>query len=101
MEEAPVHARALDDALGAGVTVGEDRLRALIRIRNCLQPRRDLVQRRVPGDALEPPLALAPDPPLRVLQPLGAVDSLQVARHLRAEEASRERMAGVAPDPRG
>ena len=64
---------------------------------------RDRVERLVPGDALEPALALRPDAAQRVQQAVGAVHAVQVLVDLRAQEALREAVVGVAADrrPRG
>ena len=62
------------------------------------EARRDLVQRLVPGDALEAALALPPHAPQRVEDAVGAVDAVQVLVDLRAEEALREAVVGVAAD---
>ena len=49
-----------------------------------------------PRDRLEPALALAADSSQRLEQAIGAIDPLEVAGHLLAEETAREAMIGVA-----
>ena len=62
------------------------------------QPLGDRAERLVPRDALEAALALAAHAPQRVQQAFGAVDALEVAVHLRAQEALREAVLGVAAE---
>ena len=97
-EEAPVHAAVRQQAHVPGVGVGQDRLRRRAR---AIAPRKrcgDRVEGLVPGDALEPALALRPHAAQRVEDAIGAVDALQVLVDLRAQEALREAMVGVAAD---
>ena len=97
MEEAAVHRRALHEAHRAGVRVraGSPAARRAERA-IALEARRDLVERLVPRDALEASLSFRPDAPQRMEQPLAMIGALEVAIHLRAEEAARERVIGIA-----
>ena len=52
-------------------------------------------------DPLEPALALGADAPQRVQEPVGRARVLEVARHLRAQRAARERVLGVAAQLHG
>ena len=78
MEEPPVEAAVLQLAHRAGVAVRQDRLRAVGRRGDRLEPRRDGANRLVPADALELPLALAADALQRVEQPVRVVDAVEV-----------------------
>ena len=97
VEEAAVHAAVGEQAHVAGVRVGQDRLRPVLG-GDRAQPLGDRAERLVPRDALEAPLALAAHAPQRVQQAVGAVDALEVAVHLGAEEALREAVVGVAAE---
>ena len=97
MEEPPVEAARLELAHRPVVAVRQDRLRAVGRAARSRANRSAIVaERLVPGDPLEPPLPLRPDPPQRVHEPVGAVDAVEVAGHLLAEEPPRERVLRVA-----
>ena len=63
-----------------------------------LEARRDQVERFVPGDAGEAALALPADAAQGVEDPLGAVDALEVAVDLGAEEALGEAVVGIAAE---
>ena len=65
-----------------------------------LQPGRDLVERLVPGDALEFAFSLLADAPQRVEQAIGGVGALEVVRDLGAQRAVGERHRRVALDLR-
>ena len=54
-----------------------------------------VVEGLVPSDRLEPALALAADPLQRLQQAIGAIDPLEIAGHLLAQETPREAMVGV------
>ena len=61
----------------------------------------DLRRSRNSGEsngALEAALSFGADALQRMLQPVGVVDALEIARDLRAELAGRRRMVGVARD---
>ena len=94
-EEPRVERLVREHAVGAAVAIRQDRLAApaLARLREAGRDRRE---RLVPGDGLEPPLPLAPHPPLRVQQPVRAVEQLGDVAHLRADESLGERVAAVA-----
>ncbi len=57
------------------------------------------MERLVPRDALEPPLALAPDALLRVQQPLRRVRPIEIPGDLRAQDAVGRRVLVGAGDP--
>ena len=97
LEEAVRHAMLLQPAHRAGVGVGQHRLRAP-GVDYLPQPRRDPGQRLVPRDALKAAAALRPYAALRMAQPIGVIDPLEVAVDLAAEGALRHGMVGVAPD---
>src|SRR5206468_8811639 len=61
VEEPAVEAAALELAHGAGVTVGQDRLRPVGRCREFGEAVGDRVERLVPADALELAGSLGPD----------------------------------------
>src|SRR5690606_461820 len=96
VKEAPVQALALDQAHGAGVTVGQDRAR--VGGGDLAILRGDGVERLVPRDALEAALALAPDALHRVQQALVGIDALEVVRDLGAQRAVGEGHVGGAAD---
>ena len=73
----------LQKSHGAGVSVGQDRLRPPF-VDDGLKTRCDLRQRISPGDALEAAAAFGPDAAQGVGQPAGVVDSLEVAVDLAA-----------------
>ncbi len=60
MEEASIEAFALELAQGAGVAIRQDRLRAVGRLGDGAEARRDGVDRLGPGDAFEAPLPFRP-----------------------------------------
>ena len=62
MKEASVHGRALQQAHGARVGVGKNRLRAVGRIDDGLQTRGDVGQGLVPRDPFEVAFALGAHP---------------------------------------
>ena len=96
VEEPPVQAARLELAHRAVIAVGQDRLRPVARGGDRREPVRDGVDRLVPRDGLELALALGPDPLHRRHQPVGAVDPIEVAGHLLAEEPAREGVFGIA-----
>ncbi len=100
VEEAAVHAAEREEAHVAGVRVGQDGLRAVLR-HHAVQAIGDEVQGFVPRDASEAALALASHALHRVQDAVGAVDPLQVVIHLHAEEALGEAVVGIATDPDG
>ena len=84
----PVDAVAHDEAHGAGVVVGPDRLGAVAALGRQHGLGGD-VERVVPGDALELAGALRALAPQRMHQPVGVVHALGVARDLGADDARR------------
>ncbi len=100
VEEAAVHAPVGEQPHVAGVRVGEDRLRTEAGADRA-EAFRDRVESLVPGDALEPPLSLAPDALHRVEEAIGAVDALEVVVHLGAEKALREPVIGIPSEVHG
>ena len=87
----------LQKSHGAGVGVGQDRLRPPF-VDDGLEARRDLRQRLAPGDALEAAAAFGPDAAQGVGQPVGVVDALEIAVDLATQGALRHRVVGAAPD---
>ena len=71
MEEAAVHAGAVEQAHGAGVAVGQNRFGAEL-LRDGGQAARDGVERFVPGDAREAAFAFGAGAPLRIEQAVRA-----------------------------
>jgi hypothetical protein len=96
VEEAPVHRAVLHHAHRPGVAAGKDRLRVLRRQR--FQPRRDLVQRLIPGNSSKFPPTLPPGSFHRVAQAVRRVGALEVVRNLGAQGAVGERHRWVALD---
>jgi hypothetical protein len=96
VEEALRHGLALDDAHRACVAVRHDALR--VDGRDARKTLRDVRERLVPAHARELAGALGADTLLRIEQPVGVVDALEIARDLRAELAGRRRVRGVARD---
>src|SRR5581483_10357600 len=66
-----------------------------------LQPLRDLVEGRVPGDPLEVAGALRPDAAEGESEALGGLGVRDVVVELVAEDAPRERVLGIALEPDG
>ena len=96
VEEAAVHAGAVQQAHGAGVAVGQHRLRSeLIGDRHEFSG--DRVQRFVPGDAGEPAVAFCADALLRIEQTVRRILAVQVSGHFAAEKAASD---GVIGSPR-
>ena len=88
---------AVDLTLVRAVAVPEDGERS-VGADDRLPTLHELVERRVPGDGGESPLALRADPPQRRPQPLGRVHPLGLAAHLGAEEAGRDGVVGIPLD---
>ena len=61
-------------------------------------PARDQVDRGIPADGLETPLALRPDAPERRLHSRRVVEALGIVVDLTAHHAARERVRGIAAD---
>src|SRR5471030_359782 len=87
MEEARRHGLALQQAHGAAVAVGQNRLRCALSER--FQAGGDGLQRLVPTDALELALALLADAAQRMQQTVDVVGALGVACYLGTQHASR------------
>ena len=85
---------ALDEAEVAGALEGPDRLAAVLGD-DRLQAAGDGGERLVPADALEAPLALAPDALERVQDAVRRGGVVQIAVDLRAQGARGERMVAV------
>src|SRR5262249_59104572 len=100
MEEAPVHAAAVEQPHGPGVAVGQDSLGAIFP-RDCLQPLRNRIKRFVPGDALEFSFALAAGALLREEKALGMIFAFEVLRYFSAEEAACDGMSRVSAQAGG
>ena len=101
MEEAMIHRVALNEPEGAGVGVGENGLRSVCGASDVAEAGGDLVERVVPGDALEAAFTLPADAAQWMREATAVVRALDVAIHLCAEEAARERMIGIAGDADG
>ena len=97
-QPAPCGIHALEEAHAAGADVGPDRLGAEFPD-DGLEPPGDLVERVVPGDALELAPALRTDPPHRIEETLGRLGIGDVVVELRAQDAARERVLGIALEP--
>ncbi len=97
MEEAPVQALALHQAHGAGIAVGQDGARIIGG--NVAEPGGNGVERLVPRDALEAPLALAADTFHRMQQALVGIHAIEIVRDLGAQRAVGEGHVGRAADP--
>src|SRR6185437_4323514 len=106
VEKAAIHRPVAELPDRAGVAVREDALMAEFS-GNVLEARSDLIQRLVPGDALEE-LGLTPFgerafrnarvAPHGIEQALRGVDAIEVTRNFPAEEPARDRMCRVAGD---
>src|SRR5262249_55459422 len=79
-----------------GVAVRQDRLRAVRRIGDGFEAIGDGANGFVPGDPLEPALALPAGALHRVEQPVAVVYAIEVVGDLLAEESSSEGVIGVA-----
>src|SRR5262249_35126023 len=101
MEEPPVQAARLELAHRPAIAIGKDRLRAVGRAGDLVEPACDGVDGVIPGDALESSFALLADPFQRVEQSIDAVDPVKISGHLLAEESAREGMVGVASQLHG
>ena len=99
-EQARAHDPALHHALGAREVVRQHRLGAVPLDRRAQAGRRRL-DRLVPADALEAPLALGADSPQRMDDPVGVVQRVEVAVDLGAERAVRERIRAIAAEADG
>ena len=104
MEETAVHGAEAELTDRAGVAVGQNALGAELG-GDVLEAGGDLVQRLIPGDALEElGLTALGEWPFRhvcatahgIEQALGGVDAVQVARDLAAEKSARDGMRGIA-----
>ena len=100
MEEAAVHAGAVEQAHGAGVAVGQNRLGAVL-LRDGGQAARDGVERFIPGDAREAAFAFGAGALLRIEQAVGRIFALQILRDFAAQEPARDGMGGVAAQAGG
>ena len=84
----PVDAVAHDEAHGAGVVVGPDRLRA-VALLGREEFLGDEIERVVPGDRRELARALRRPCAQRMHQPVGMMHALGIARDLGADDAGR------------
>src|ERR1017187_8055022 len=100
MEEAAVHAEAVEESHGAGVVVGENRLGSVL-LGDGGEALGDGVERFVPGDAREAAFAFGADALLRIEQAAGRVFALQILRDLPAQEPARDGMGGISAQMRG
>ena len=99
VEQTPVHRLALHQPHGAGVAVGQDGLR--VACGDGCQPGGDFMERRIPADRLEAPLALGAGAAQRRQDALGVVRALGVARDLGAQHAVGGRVRRVAAHAHG
>src|SRR5438874_7076134 len=89
VEEAQRHAVAGEQTVRPGIVQRQDRLRPPAPD-NLVDPLVDLVERSLPGDALELPGAFRSDAAQRIQKPLRPVHKgLHVARHLCADDPGR------------
>jgi hypothetical protein len=95
VEEASVHRLALQDPHRSCVRVREDRLRAVGRVADCVQPRRDVGERLIPGRLDERAASLRADAAQWPQHTLRMMRALRIAIHLGAQEALGDRMVGV------
>src|SRR5439155_8991 len=86
VEKAPVHRAVLGHSHGAGVAAGQDGL-GILRGKG-LQPRRNFIERRVPGGCLELRLGLGPDPAHRVTRAIRRGRTSWRAASLRARSST-------------
>ena len=98
VEEPAVEAARLELAHRPVIAIRKDRLRAVGRVGDGAELGGDPPERLVPRDRLESPLPLAADAEERRLEAGRAVDPVEVAGHLPAEEAAGERVVLVAPE---
>ena len=99
-QPAPRAVHALEEPHAAGADVGPDGLGAEIPDR-AGQPLGDLVERLVPGDALEVSAPLGTAAPHRMEQAIRRLGVGDVAVHLVAQDAASEGMRGIALQPHG
>ena len=97
VEEGIADVEAVDDALGAQIAVGKDRLGSALGD-DGLPTARDLVQSLVPSDARELAASLRTDALHRVEHALVAINPVLVIVDLHAEAPFGEGMIRVAPD---
>ncbi len=95
MEEAPVHAGALQVTHRAAVAVGQDGFGAEFG-GDGLQARGDFVESFVPRDARKAAFAFRADAALRVEQAAGRVLALEIAGDFSAQESAGDGMIGIA-----
>src|SRR5262249_22022295 len=99
-QPAAASGQPLDHPEGAGAVVRPDRL-AAVAIDDGAPARRDLADRLVPADSLEPSLALWPDAAERMEQPVRELGVLEVVVHLHAQRTARVRVLAVAQELHG
>ena len=97
VKEPAIHARTVQQPHGSGVAIGQDGLGSEF-ICDGAQTAGDGIQRFVPGDALEAPLALGPDAALRIEQASRRIFAFEVLRHFTAEKSAGHGMRGVAAE---
>jgi len=97
MEEAAIHAGEVEDPAGSGVAVRQDGFRAVFD--GCrAEAIGDFMERFVPGDAGEAAFAFRAGAAERVLQAIARVFVFEVAGYFSAEEASGDRVRGIASE---
>ncbi len=95
MEEAAVHAGAIQQAHRSGVAVGQDGFGPEF-VGHRLQALGDGVERLVPGDPLEAAFAFGADALLRIQQPVGMILAFEILRDFAAKKAASYRVVRVA-----
>ncbi len=100
MEEAAIHACALEDAHGAGIGVRQDGLGA-VGGDDVGEARGDLVEGFIPGDAAELAGTLGAGALEGVLEAIGMVVAIEILCYFAAEEALGDGVGGVALEASG
>ncbi len=98
VEEAQIHAGAVEQSHGAGIAVRQDGFRAVLGSDGA-QAAGDGVESFIPGDALELAGTLGADSLLRIKQAVGGILALQVAGDFAAQEAAGNGMIWVSTQP--
>ena len=96
MEEAAVHRAVLQETHRAGIRIREDGLRSVGRCGDRGKFRGDRVQRFVPGNLLEAPLAFRAHTFHWMQHTLIRIRALEIVRDLGAQRPARRRMVGGA-----
>ncbi len=100
VEEAAIHAGAVEEPHRAPVRVGKDGFGAVLA-GDAGQIFGDGVERLIPSNALKASFALGAHAASRREQAVGRVDAVKILRDLPAQEAAGNRVIGIAAEPRG